>query len=144
MNTLQLGEAFQQIRERPLFDGSVANVIDAEVCIQTPFDEIESVYAMQSYIYVRDGWLLQGDRTGVYLMLRRNDNPIIVTRPEPAEEEIPEPVQLPHTAVEMELNGHRFDPLDMVWVCQCGDYNDPDQHSCSECGALNPFLGVLI
>jgi hypothetical protein len=143
MKTLQLGEAFQQIRDRPSFNGAEANVIDAELCMQTPFDEIESAYDMQFYVYVRDQWLLEGDRTGVYIMMRLSSNPIIVTRPKRTEEEIPES-QLPHTAVEMELNGHRFDPLDMVWVCTCGDHNDPDQYSCSECGGLNPFLGVLI
>lgn len=43
-----------------------------------------------------------------------------------------------------ECNGHEFDALDMTWTCACGEALEPDAHNCPECGALNPFLGVLI
>lgn len=148
MDCLTLGDALQQITTQLSDRVKDALIIDTELLEQYTLSVSTEVYNMESYVYVRSDWLQAGQRSGIYLMGRISSNPLLVVWTDHSPE--PEPVEtdaqpaLPVTAVELEHEGHRFDPLDMFWRCECDETLEADARVCPSCGASNPFLGLMI
>lgn len=143
MNSLPLGLALEQIGMVLGERVSDATVIDAQTVDQHSWFAMTETYNMEHHVYVRNGWLERGRKTGVFLLMRLGDNPMIVsilTEPKP----IVRNDNLPLTAVEIDHEGHRFDPIDMFWKCECGEILEADSLSCNQCKTSNPFLGMLL